>query len=87
MIIIFDLHGVIPCYSPCMEQFEDTMLGSIGLRGNMFREMCGSIVGPDGETFLDLSVVPDVILDAGPSTGVNSKRPIYTNSNDEYHWN
>lgn len=28
MILIFDLHGAIPIYSPCMEQFEETMIAS-----------------------------------------------------------
>ena len=49
MIIIFDLHGVISCYSPCMEQFEETMFGSFELRGNAFKNMCGVVIGSDGE--------------------------------------
>ena len=58
MIIIFDLHGVIPIYSPCMETFEETMLGSFELCSNMFRKMCGIYIGDDGIIRLDLMPVP-----------------------------
>ena len=33
-----DLHGTIPCYSPCMEEVEQTMLGCFELRGIMIRK-------------------------------------------------
>ena len=42
--IIFDLHGVIPCYTPYMEQFEETMLGSFELKGHTFKKMRGIVV-------------------------------------------
>ena len=58
MIIIFDLHGVIPIYSPCMETFQETMLGSFELCSNMFRKMCGIYIGDDGIIRLDLMPVP-----------------------------
>ena len=70
MIIIFDLHGTIPCYSPCMEEFEQTMLGSFELRENMFRKTCGIMVGADGRIYLDLASVPDVHCDTVSSDSV-----------------
>ena len=57
MIIVFGLHGVFPIYSPCMEQFEEIMLGSFPLCPNMFRKMCGIHIGDDGITRLDLFIV------------------------------
>ena len=60
MIIIFDLLGVIPCYSTCMENFDQTMLGSFELNENAFRKTCGIIVEPDGRITLDLAPVPDM---------------------------
>lgn len=57
MIIIFDLHGAIPIYSPCMETFEETMLGSFEQCSNMFRKMCGIYIGDDGVIRLDLMPV------------------------------
>ena len=62
MIIIFDVHGAIPCYSPMMEQFEETMLGSFELNENVFKEMRGIEVNPDGRLLLDLGHVPDFVV-------------------------
>ena len=75
MIIIFDLHGCMPCYSPCMEEFEQTMLGSFELRGNMFRNTFGIMVGADGKLYLDLEAVPDAKTDVGqlPSADVKAE--------------
>lgn len=73
MIIIFDLHGRTPCYSPCMEEFEQTMLGSFELRENMFRNTCGIVVGVDGKIYLDLAAVPDAKTDVGQSPSVDVK--------------
>ena len=38
-IIIFDISGVVPIYSPSMEDYEHTLLGSFSLKSNEFREI------------------------------------------------
>ena len=60
MIIIFDILGVIPCYASCMEDLDQTMLGSFELNENAFRNCCGIIVEPDGRIVLDLALVPNM---------------------------
>lgn len=91
MIIIFDLHGQIPCYSACMETFEEAMLGSFELRENMFRKTCGIRVSSDGKIFLDLSAAPGVenTDDAGEAAerATKTKQPspesvVYTRRED-----
>ena len=62
--------ALLPDGYPCMEEFEQTMLRSCELRGNMLRKTCGVIVGADGRIYLDLASVPDVKDDVGPSTSV-----------------
>ena len=62
MIIIFDINGVIPCYSPCMEEFEETMLGSFDLASNMFKDTCGITVGRNGLIAIAIAPLPGVVF-------------------------
>ena len=52
MIIISDVQGVIPIYSPCMETFEETMLGAskfaVDNPHNVFAISCGLKLGSLG---------------------------------------
>ena len=90
MIIIFDVLGVIPCYSTCMEDFGQTMLGSFELYENALRKTCGIIVEPDGRIILDLAPVPDMsvssyeprVVDPLASDLVDRMQIVYTRRED-----
>ena len=74
MIIIFDLHGVIPIHSPCMEQLQETMFGSFALCSNMFKNMCDIHIVDDGIIRLDLSPVPGCVSDEARSDQTRGKK-------------
>ena len=68
MTIIFDVNGVTPWYSPCMEELEETMLGIFDLASDLFRKTCGIMVGKDGLLFIDIPPVPGAVTESGTKT-------------------
>ena len=56
-VIIFDLAGVVPIYSPAMEDFKHTKLGSFALNANEFRSVCGIWMNEDGR--LEVDILPE----------------------------
>lgn len=53
-IVIFDLHGVVPIYSPAEEEMKYTMLGSFELDANDFRKTCGVYLAKHGTLGVDI---------------------------------
>ena len=58
-IVIFDLDGVLPIWSPAMDTQRTEYLGSWHFWKNAFRDRCGIFINPSGEVCLDIVAPKD----------------------------